>query len=130
MDSHPNEIVSPRKIVYIYLMKDITASLRNSGIFLSIPAWTLIGLMLVMSAAATQAQDRVSPSCAQLGLKQGTQGQNDCVNQGANGLLAQNSISPFSTTKPRLVPELTALQGEERFWDDAKAIGNKEAFEA
>jgi len=111
-------------------MKDITASLRNSGIFLSIPAWTLTGLMLVMSAAATQAQNSVSQNCAQLGLKQGVQGQNECLNQGVNALLAQNSISQFPTTKPRQVPELNALQREEKFWDDAKAIGNKEAFEA
>jgi formylglycine-generating enzyme required for sulfatase activity len=28
------------------------------------------------------------------------------------------------------VPEMTAAQQEERFWDDAKAAGNKEAFDA
>lgn len=111
-------------------MKELMALLKIPGVITSTSVCTLVGLIFAISAVTANAQDRVSQNCAQLGLKQGVQGQNECVNQGVNGLLAQNSISSFPTTKPRQVPELNALQREEKFWDDAKAIGNKEALEA
>ena len=88
----------------------------------------LIGLMLFASAAA-QSQDKFSQSCAQLEFKNGAQGHTDCLITGGRVLIAQNTVNPAAAAKPKPVPELAAAQREERFWDDAKAIGNKEAFE-
>jgi hypothetical protein len=111
-------------------MKRLTNFSQIRGVIWPISVRTLVGAIFAMSGAITHAQDRVSQNCAQLGMKQGAQGQNDCVSRGLNVLLVQNSITPLPATKPKLAPELTVLQLEEKFWDDAKTIGNKEAFEA
>jgi hypothetical protein len=108
-------------------MKKISASPPNSEASLSISAWTLFGLLLLFSAA--QAQDKVSQSCLNLGNIQGSKGKTECASFQASVLVAQKTAARIPASNSKLVSELTAAQREEKFWDDAKNIGNKEAFE-
>ena len=86
-------------------------------------------LMLMVTFAVlpltARGQAGVSQTCAQLGFKPGSRGHTDCVNEnsGVGGRVAPKAKAP-------VVPEPTAAQREGKFWEDAKAIGNKEAFEA
>jgi formylglycine-generating enzyme required for sulfatase activity len=74
----------------------------------------------VMLSSPARAQAGVSQTCAQLGFKPGSRGHTDCVNQN----------SGVGSVKAAPKPALTALQREEAFWADTKAVGNKVAFEA
>jgi formylglycine-generating enzyme required for sulfatase activity len=85
-------------------------------------------LMLMVTFAVlpstARGQAGVSQTCAQLGFKPGSRGHTDCVNEnsGVGGRVAPKAKAP-------VVPEPTAAQREGKFWEDAKAIGNKEAFQ-
>ena len=88
-------------------------------------------LMLVVLPSAARGQDSVSQTCAQLGFKPGTKGHTDCVNQNSGGgKAAPKPANPAPAAKAPLVPELTAAQREDKFWDGAMAAGNKEGFDA
>jgi len=91
----------------------------------------------VLSSTA-RAQESVSQTCANLGFKPGSRGHTDCVNQNSGGRVAPKpanpapavkAIIPPQEVKVQAVPELTAAQREDKFWDDAKAVGNREAYE-
>jgi formylglycine-generating enzyme required for sulfatase activity len=93
-------------------------------------------LMLMVTFAVLSSpaigQESVSQTCAKLGFKPGSRGHTDCVNQnsGVGGRVAPKPANPAPAAKAPVVPELTTAQREDKFWEDAKAIGNKEAFEA
>ena len=95
---------------------------------LSLP---LVVTLAVLSSAA-RGQPGVSQTCAQLGFKPGTKGHTDCVNQnsGVGSRVAPKPANPAPAAKAPVVPVITAEQREDKFWDAAKAIGNKAAFDA
>ena len=89
-------------------------------------------MLAVVLPSAARGQDSVSQTCAQLGFKPGTKGHTDCVNQnsGAGSRVAPKPANPAPAAKAPVVPELTAAQREDKFWDGVAGSGNKEAFEA
>ena len=90
-------------------------------------------VIFVIVPSAARGQDSVSQTCAQLGFKPGTKGHTDCVNQNSgagSGKAAPKSVNAAPATKAPVVPELTAAQREDKFWDGAMAAGNKEGFDA
>ena len=93
---------------------------------------TLVVTLGVLSSPA-RGQAGVSQTCAtELGFKPGTKGHTDCVNQnsGVGGnKAAPKPANPAPAAKAPVVPVITAEQREDKFWDDAKAIGNKEAYQ-
>ena len=105
------------------------------GFFKSCALTLLLAVTVAVLSSAARGQAGVSQTCAQLGFKLGTKGHTDCVNQnsGVGGNKAAPkpaSPAPAPAAKAPVVPELTAAQREDKFWDDAKAAGNKEAYEA
>ena len=90
----------------------------------------LVVTLGVLSSTA-RAQESVSQTCANLGFKLGSRGHTDCVNLNSGGRVAPKPANPAPAVKaPVAVPVITAEQREDKFWDDAKAAGNKEAYEA
>ena len=95
---------------------------------LSLPLVVTLGVL----SSAARGQAGVSQTCAQLGFKPGTKGHTDCVNQnsGVGSRVAPKPVNPAPAAKAPTVLVITAEQREDKFWDDAKAIGNKAAFDA
>ena len=91
---------------------------------------SVVIFVIVPSTAIAQTSS-VSQTCAQLGFKPGTKGHTDCVNQNSrvDGQVAPKPASPTPAAKAPTVPVITAEQREDKFWEDAKAIGNREAFQ-
>ena len=100
------------------LFKSCVLSLMSVVIFAIVPS-------------TASAQESVSQTCANLGFKLGSRGHTDCVNLNSGGRVAPKPANPAPAVKaPVAVPVITAEQREDKFWDDAKAAGNKEAYEA
>ena len=101
------------------------------GFFTSLALTLVLFVTFALSPLAHAQESAVSKTCAQLGFKLGTKGHTDCVNQnsGTGGVkAAPKPASPAA--KAPVVPELTAAQREDKFWDGVVASGNQEAFEA
>ena len=92
---------------------------------------TLVVIFELLPSTA-RAQDSVSQTCAQIGFKPGTKGHTDCVNlnSGVGSRVAPKPAVPAPALKAPVVRELTAAQREDKFWDDAKAAGTIEGYEA
>ena len=101
-------------------------------LFKSCALTLMLAVTFAVLSSPASAQENVSQTCAQLGFKPGSRGHTDCVNQnsGVGGRVAPKPANPAPAAKAPVVPELTAAQREDKFWEDAKAAGNKEAFEA
>jgi len=87
-------------------------------------------LALLLPAVAVHAQDTemARKKCVEFGFKDKTASHESCVKQ-----LLQSTGGGKARSKPAAAPAAPAvspMQREDKFWDDAKAAGNKEAFEA
>ena len=121
------------------MLEAVGTSNRKVGITAS----AILFLSLASAHPVAYAQDAsfASKRCVELGFKEKTAGYDDCVKQYAKSVGTQSNKpaavprpkSSAPTAKPpeqKPAPEMSARQEEEKFWDDAKALGNKEAFEA
>ena len=97
----------------------------KSGVLILMSVTTFALLPPIASAQVSG----VSQSCAQLGFKPGSQGHTNCVNQNSGAGGNKAAPKPAAKAPVLVIPELTAAQREDKFWDDAKAIGNKEAYQ-
>ncbi len=88
-------------------------------------------IFVILPSTAIAQTSSVSQSCAQLGFKPGSQGHTNCVNQnsGSAGGGSKAAPKPAAKAPVAVAPELTAAQREDKFWEDAKEIGNKEAYQ-
>ncbi len=77
-------------------------------------------------AAALDAQS-AHKKCVGMGFKEKTDGYAQCMRE-----YSKPEVGGGSTIRPPQIrpPQLSADQREAKFWDDAKAIGNKEALES
>ena len=106
---------------------------------------SLVVLVTALYCSTSQAQSLIaSAKCVQFGFKVGTQDYADCVREydkSSGGALTKSSTSKPSSA-PLSLPltnvsqqgrepaEVTPIQREDKFWDDAVAIGNSDAFDA
>ena len=82
-----------------------------------------------------QAQDTTGARarCVQFGFKENTKDHEECVKQFLQASGSKQVLKPSSPTKPAaasLTPTVAEVQKEDKYWSDAKMIGNRAAFEA
>jgi len=88
----------------------------------------LMALLLPAVPAHAQDTEMARKKCVEFGFKDKTASHESCVKQ-----LLQSTGGGKAPSKPAAAPAAPAvspMQREDKFWDDAKAAGNKEAFEA
>ena len=92
------------------------------------------GLILLAGAALAQDAETARKKCVEFSFPENTAAHERCVKQlmqsmggGAPAKSAEAS-KIVGATPP--APALTDVQREEKYWDEARAVGNKEAFEA
>ena len=98
---------------------------RASVFFVMLP---MLALLLPAVPAHAQDIEMVRKKCVEFGFKDKTANHESCVKQ-----LLQSTGGGKAPSKPAAapaVPAVSPMQREDKFWDDAKAAGNKEAFEA
>ena len=91
-------------------------------------------LVLPLGPALAQDTDLARKKCVEFGFKDKTPSHDSCMKQFLQSTGAARSPAKPTSAKPAQAPimeaSVTALQLEEKFWEDAKTAGNKEAFEA
>ena len=102
------------------------------SLFKSCALTLILAVTLGVLSSTVRAQESVSQTCANLGFKLGSRGHTDCVNQnsGVGGRAAPKPANPAPAAKAPIVPELTAAQREDKFWEGVVSLGTQEAFEA
>jgi TPR repeat protein len=98
---------------------------RTSVFFVMVP---MLALLLPAVPAHAQDTEMARKKCVEFGFKDKTANHESCVKQ-----LLQSIGGGKAPSKPAAAPAAPAvspMQREDKFWDDAKAAGNKEAFEA
>ena len=106
---------------------------------------SLVVLVTALYCSTSQAKSSIaSAKCVQFGFKVGTQDYAVCVREydkSSGGTLTKSS-TPKPSSAPLVLPltngsqqgresaEVTPIQREDKFWDDAVAIGNSDAFDA
>jgi formylglycine-generating enzyme required for sulfatase activity len=85
------------------------------------------GLLLFSDAAQAQDTDTARKKCVDYGFRENTPANARCVKQ---VLQSAGSSNTPATPLPAVAPGSLEAQKEEEFWKDAKAVGNRAAFEA
>jgi formylglycine-generating enzyme required for sulfatase activity len=91
-------------------------------------------LLASTPGAQSQDTDTARKKCVEFGFQEKTTAHESCVKQFLQSMGGGAPAKPAASSKVKgatsAAPALTDAQQEERYWEDAKAVGNKEAFEA
>jgi formylglycine-generating enzyme required for sulfatase activity len=96
----------------------------------------LVLILLALPVGPVRAQDidLARKKCIEFGFKDKTPSHDTCMEQFLKSTGVDKALAQPTSAKPAQAPvtasPISLAQQEEMFWEDAKAAGNKEAFEA